>query len=449
MPDPVFQFQDVAAQEMCRRERFGLFDAMGVGKTGTAIRAADYAGARRFLGIMPAAIRSNWKREIARFGLLPRRVILIESVWDLVAWMRGHYEVALISFERAANFAYLFLQNAHMFPLVIIDEAHYLKSEKANRTTKILGPDFDGCNGILMWAKQAWWLTGTPAPNDPADVFTFLKFLKNVMPISREDFIKRYFKARPTQYGSKQTAKREKLPELQDILRANSISRSQQDVGIFLPPVFLTPVTVDGDVAAINALLQEFPDLDARVREAIENGVDLSDLDDEHMAALRRIIAEAKAPQYARMVYEELQSGLDKVVIFGHHRSALLSIAQYLSGKNSFSTVKVLGGSSQEERDHAIDSFNNDPHTRVFIGNHRAAGVGLNLQSACCNIDLFEEDWSPAVNAQSIKRIARYGQTRNMRARFIRLDHELEVAVQETNIRKTKDILELGFAGFI
>lgn len=449
MPDPVFDYQDKGAHIMAPRRRFANLDGMGVGKTATTIRAADYAGAIRFLGVMPASLRVNWSREIQRFGLYPRRTILANTAEDLKAWMMGYYDVCLLSYDRAANFAELFLMQAHMFPLMIIDEAHYLKNPEAARTKKILGPELNGKGGIPMFAKQGWWVTGTPAPNDPADIYTMLRFMDGVMPLQRSGFISRYFKSSATTYGSRQKAKQDKLAELQEIIKSVSFSRSTKDVGIELPPVFLTSVAVDGDTRELETLLREHPEIDERIREAAENQSDLSELDDEYMAALRRLIAEAKAPQYARMIYEELQNGLDKVVIFGHHRTALQSIFMALEKKGKFRTVMLQGGMSDTARQEAIDSFNNDDYTRVFIGNHRAAGVGLNLQKSCCSIDIFEEDWSPAVNAQSIKRIARYGQTKTMRARFVRLAHHLEEAVQTTNIRKTRDILELGLSRFL
>ena len=51
---------------------------------------------------------------------------------------------------------------------------------------------------------------------------------------------------------------------------------------------------------------------------------------------------------------------------------------------------------------------------RVELQNRRH---GITL-TASAHLDMFESSWSPADNAQAIKRISRIGQTRNCRARF-------------------------------
>lgn len=449
MAQDVFVYQDEAAKIMAPRPRNGLFDAMGVGKTATEIRTQDYRqhwyqSGREGIVICPAAIRENWRKEWLRFQTVPRRIIKVNSVYDMNAWFKGHYDVALISFERAAAFAPYFQRECKTFDFCIIDEGHYLKSPTSKRAQSILGESFDGFGGIIQWAAYADWVSGTPAPNDPADLWTWLRFLNGPMPLDLIAFKRKYFSCTPTTYGSRSRPKAgNALQELQGIISSNSIARSMADVGIHLPPIMLTMTTVDGDVRQVMELLQQFPGMDERIMACLRDGGDLSALEDEHIAALRRVIGEAKALPYAHMLANDFSSGLDKAVIFGHHRAALQQIGAYLNSKG-YKGVAIQGGTSESDRDDAVERFNKDKSCRFFLGNHKAAGVGLNLQEDCAHVDIFESDWTPTANAQSIKRVARYGQTRSMRGRFISLNHWLEEAIQEINKDKTERILSLG-----
>jgi SWI/SNF-related matrix-associated actin-dependent regulator 1 of chromatin subfamily A len=78
----------------------------------------------------------------------------------------------------------------------------------------------------------------------------------------------------------------------------------------------------------------------------------------------------------------------------------------------------------------------------VFIGNIKAAGVGLTL-TASCEIDVLESDWSPAGNAQAIKRVHRIGQTEKVRARFITLANSIDETVNRIVAHKTASIASI------
>ena len=57
---------------------------------------------------------------------------------------------------------------------------------------------------------------------------------------------------------------------------------------------------------------------------------------------------------------------------------------------------------------------------------------------------MFEQDWSPAANAQALMRVHRIGQKRSVNARFISLANSVDVVVAETVARKTASLIKLG-----
>ena len=58
---PLLEFQKTGADWLAARERTGLFDEMGVGKTAQAIGALDRSGAERFV-VVAAAVRGVGRR---------------------------------------------------------------------------------------------------------------------------------------------------------------------------------------------------------------------------------------------------------------------------------------------------------------------------------------------------------------------------------------------------
>lgn len=439
MPLDVFPYQAEAAEWLAHRERAGLFDEMGIGKTATMIRALDLRRTKRGIIIVPAMIRETWRKEFRKFSHIERRICKGLNIHDFVAWSRGRFDTLITSYELATKWAPHIADMGEVFEFLICDEFHYLKNGTAARTNRILGKEHDGIGGILQWAEQAWVATGTPMPNDPADIYTFTKFAK-AMPLNRAQFIMRYFHSTPTAYGSRQKAKLEMIPELRQLIGNNSIRRTHSEVGLQLPQIFLTTSSLDGDTTAIKDLLRQYPGLDRAIVAAVESG-GLSFLDAQHIMTLRRLIGEAKAVPYAEMLYGDLMGGLDKAVVFGVHRAALMHVRDFLARKN-IRSILVNGDTPQRVKDEAETVFQSEPDCRVFLGNIKAAGVGLTL-TASAALDMLESAWSPGDNWQAIKRVLRIGQARNIRARFITLAGSFDEVVNEIVTDKTRAIAEV------
>jgi SNF2 family DNA or RNA helicase len=328
-------------------------------------------------------------------------------------------------------------QSSEVIDFFVLDEAHYLKSNETNRSLALLGDEKLKTKGALRWAEYAWWVTGTPIPNDPADIFTFLRFT-GAMPLDRNAFIARYFYSRPRTYSSAQEPKKEMLPEMHQFLSNNSIRRTLAQTGIELPPIFTSTTLVDGDTQAVRDLLLAHPGLDDAIRHALENGRGVSGVDADYTATLRRLIGEAKSLPYAQMLLHELKSGLDKIVVFGIHRQALENVRNYLWAHNIDARL-IVGDTSENERQINMSDFQRRAETRVLIGNIKAAGTALTL-TAAASVDMMESDWAPAGNAQAIKRVHRISQTRTVRARFITLANSFDEIVNQIVADKTAKI---------
>ena len=438
-PLSLMPYQVQGADFLANRDRAGLHDEMGVGKTAQAIGALDRAGAFRIIIVCPAAVREVWHGEFKKFSPVPRKILKAKNIHDLGVWLKGRADVLLLSYELASKWADAIERNGDLFDALIFDEAHYLKTPTSQRTRAMLGTQCDGATGLARWAAYVWFLTGTPMPNDPVDVWPWLRFVGGT-PLGLTPFTNRYFKSRQGTFSAKQTPRDEMIPELKIALDAFRLKRTKKQAGLQLPPIHLTTTTVDGDTGEIVALLKEWPGLEQAILDAIEQG-GLSFLDAQHIATLRRLVGEAKAPAYAKLVAEELRSGRDKLVVFTWHTRAAEIITSYLAGEGFWTTL-VDGKTKESDRIAAVQTFQGDPEHRVFVGNIRAAGTGLTL-TAAADLDMFESSWAPADNAQALMRVHRIGQERKVNARFISLANSIDEVVSQTVARKTAAIASI------
>lgn len=443
MPLDLLPFQEIGAARLAAKHRAGLFDRPGLGKTAQVIRALDLVKAKRCLIVCPAAVRQVWTGEFPKFATLPRRVLKGKDIQDLNLWLRGRCDVLVLSYEMATTWAPR--MSGDLIDAIVFSESHYLKNKEAIRTRALLGHDCDGRGGLARWAVNVWFESGTPNPNDAADIWSVMRFC-GATPLTQRIFRDRYFKKRAGTYSTSHTPREEMIGELKQAIKSFSITRSLSDAGVQLPPIWLTTVTVDGDTAEIRDLMRQYPDMEKAIKEALEKG-GLSFLDAQHIATLRRLVGEAKAPAYVEMLKEELNDGLEKCVVFGIHRAALDRISRGLQAAG-VGVVRVDGQTSERDRVSAVADFQSDPLCRVFLGNIRAAGTGLTL-TAASRIDMFESDWSPAGNAQALLRVHRIGQTQSVQARFITLANSIDVYVSETVARKTASIAKVGFQSLV
>lgn len=437
MPLEIFPYQEKGADWLARRERGGLLDTPGLGKSAQVVRAIDLRRLSRGVIICPAHLRQNWRAEFQKFGHFPRKICVGKTIHDFVAWSRGVFDILLLSFEMATKWTKLFHDHAEILDFIYIDEAHYLNNLETARAKAIVGPEGDGTGGLVQWAVQAALVTGTLMTNDPANCYVFLRFCRALeMPFAT--FVRRYFFSRNSTWGQRNKPKPDMLPELQQLIMNNSIRRTFEDVGIELPPIFLTTTLVEGDTQPIRELLGQYPGLDGAIVKAINDG-GLSFLEAQHIATMRRLIAEAKAIPYVAMLLDELEADpTRKVVVMGISREALIAVRDALARRNIWA-VLVQGGVSDTARNDAVLAFQGDPKCRVFIGNIKAAGTGLTL-TAAAHIDMLESDWTPAGNDQAIKRIRRIGQMQKQHARFITLANSLDETVNRVVAEKTANI---------
>jgi SWI/SNF-related matrix-associated actin-dependent regulator 1 of chromatin subfamily A len=341
---------------------------------------------------------------------------------------------------------------SHEWDCVIIDEAHYLKNPKAQRTVNVVGKPAnlqkheEAVPGIR--GRRILALTGTPIPNKPIEIWPLIHFLDPITWKSKRWFVNQFCG------GSQDGAS--KLDQLQDRLRSTvMIRRRKQDVLKDLPEKrrLLVELSAEGledlleeENIAWEKQEKEIDDLRLNVelskaesQEKYEIAVAL--LRDRTQAAfseisrIRHLTALAKLPG----VMDHMMAALDgdethKVVMFAHHKDVVAGILDRAK-ERQIKAVSITGETKITDRQMNVDIFQNEPECRLFVGNIKAAGVGITL-TAADHVMFSELDWVPGNVTQAEDRCHRIGQKNSVTVEHLVLDGSLDAKMAKTLIDK-------------
>ena len=423
-----------------------LADDPGLGKTLMALMVAEGLLAIRILIIAPAIARVSWPIEIRKYRshMLPfLRVPAFRT--SPGGWINDDRLVLVLSYD-------VFSQPAIMkrwakplrerrWDLLILDEAHYLKN-LSNRTVAIYGGR-SGHLGIQAAADRVLLLTGSPTPNHAGELFPHYRtFWPDLLthegrPLGQTaDFEERYTKYTDTTWGRNIHGS-----QGQDVLRKAFapvlLRRRRRDVLDDLPSLQVE------DVPLVHTFGNEYyPDRETVSRlmavplDALANTLRA---EETHLATLRRLLGEMKTVPAAEWAREKLTTGVDKILLFAWHTQVIEALAELLL---DFNPVTITGATSQTERARNVGLFQDDPETRVFVGQIKAAGTAITL-TAASHIGIVEPSWVPGENEQVIARAWRLGQTRPVLASYLYMPGSLDHRVMRAFRRKASELIAI------
>lgn len=423
----LYPHQAAGVEWLAAHPRALLADEQGLGKTAQAILAADRVGARTLMVVAPAAVTHNWRRELRTWSKRSEAQILARGT-DLVL---GSTVIVSHDLVRSPK---LLAQLCSPWDAIIVDEAHGFKNPSAQRTKALYGKQ--GAGGIVEHGKHVWALTGTPTPNDPSELYTMIAALspdrirtRSGRVLSPAGFAERYcqidFRGRVC--GVKNKA------ELHQRLRGFGLRRTKADV-LDLPPVRHGRVLLSSDDVDPK-VLAELLELESKIDvEAL-----LAGRETESFSRWRRLCGAAKAKPAAEVIADELDNGLENLVVFGHHRDVLDTIEARLVG---YGVVRIAGEVSAAGRQKAVDDFQ-ARRARVALCQLVAGGVGITL-TAAADVCFVEQSFSPGQNAQAMDRLHRIGQGKSVLVRRFVLEGSVDDVVDETLERKRRTLEDLS-----
>lgn len=430
------------------REAVLIGDEMGLGKTIQALGVINAdASIKRVLVICPASLKLNWKREAQKW--LTRH--FEKGIVKGTEWPR-HADFIICNYDVAAKHTARI--HGEPWDMLILDEAHYCKNPKAQRTQAILGKRDRDPEKVLpaVTARRKIVLTGTPILNRPVEAQAILGYLAPAEFGNFFNYAKRYCAAFQGRYGWDFTGS-SNLEELQRKLRSTvMIRRLKADVLSELPAKRRQVIELAANGAAgivekeANAWAAHQETLTA-LREAVELAKVLEDQEAyaeavealregssaafEEMAQIRHDVALAKVPYVIEHVASAIEEG--PVVLFAWHRDVVKALAEGLA-EREIDSVQLVGGMSDEAKQQSVDAFQAG-QVPVFIGNIKAAGVGITLVRSS-HVVFAELDWVPANMTQAEDRTHRIGQRSSVLVQHLVLEGSLDQVMAEALVKK-------------
>lgn len=217
-----------------------LADEMGLGKSGQVVLAAEALNLSKLLVIGPAISRFNWEREFQKFNAYTERNYIVVSDGGVEIPSSNENTCIVISYDLAFGKCFEQLSKLH-FDVIVVDEAHFLKSLKAKRSTKFFGNP----NGLIRRTDRCWALSGTPAPNHVGELWLLL-YTFGATTLSYSRFVSRYCTGYEGGYGWIITGNKvEMFPEIRAMLAPIMLRRKVEDVMKQLPPITYEDVLVE------------------------------------------------------------------------------------------------------------------------------------------------------------------------------------------------------------
>jgi SWI/SNF-related matrix-associated actin-dependent regulator 1 of chromatin subfamily A len=393
---PPLEHQKVAIEELLKNKKYILADDMGLGKTTSTIIASLEMGAKKILIICPASLKINWQREYQLYSEKTSYVCEGKNYSEESDIVIMNYDI-IKNFHDSKDRKNSIIMKSN-FDLVIIDEAHYIQNVQAQRTKLI--------NDLVRDIDRLWLLTGTPMTSRPINYFNLLSLVDSPVAKNWMAYVVRYcsgyqFRVGPRKVWNVMGASN--LEELRDRTGATVLRRLKEDV-LDLPEKIITPVYLRLRSKLYEEVMGDYYNWYEKNPEESKN---LS-IQFTKLTQVRQVIAEEKTQHTIELAENIVEQG-KKVIIFCNFTKSIETIVNHF-GK---SAVRLDGSMSKTQRQDSVDRFQEDDNVKVFVGNIKAAGVGITLTAAEAVI-MNDLSFLPSDHSQSEDRAYRYGQKNNV-----------------------------------
>ena len=424
-----------------RKGRAIIGDEPGLGKTAQALAYLQlHPELRPAFIICPASLKYNWAKEVFKwmekrdenqlYILSGKKKKMVEEVsiksngrlvltpckmpdngifivnYDIVA----NEEIVLADSEgnpilKKDKLQYVPVKDTGWFDtlwdieaeIVITDEAQLLANDKALRTKYVSLLAKDSPKFIA--------LTGGLIENRPSEAFNVINLVDPSIFPSKWKYQHRYCGAKHNGFawtfnGASNTK------ELHEKLKSVCIRRKKEDVLPDLPPKIRTVVPIElnnrseYETAELNLIEWIRTTKGNKKAEKAANSEALVRINE-----MKQLCAKGKMEGVLNWITDYLSND-QKLVVFTTHTWVLDAIVE----KFKKCSVKVNGKVTGAKRDKAVELFQNDPKITLFVGDLKAAGVGLTLTAAYATATI-ELGWNASQHNQAEDRVHRIGQT--------------------------------------
>lgn len=444
-----------------KRQGCILADEMGLGKTVQIVCYIEHLFRvekihRPFLVVVPLSTVEHWRRE---FDGWTDMICCVyhdrQRVWrDVLREYEWYYEdrphtAEFLKFDVLVTTYDTLIGDFDVisqvpFRVAVVDEAHRLRNQKG----KLLECMREiSARGTMQYGFQSRVLmSGTPLQNDLTELWTLLNFIE---PFKFPDLA-------VFQHNFGNMANRGQVEALQQMISPFMLRRVKEDVAKDIPAKEETVIDVEltsiqkkyyraifeHNHAFLNMgssrtqapklmniqmelrkvcnhpfLLEgvEHRETDRLFREYLDKGAfkDKTPEEQQHMISESGYIMTSGKMVLLDKLLPKLRQEGHKILVFSQMVKMIDLISEYCEFRN-FNYERLDGRVRGSERQKAIDRFEREPDSFLFLLSTRAGGVGINLTAADICI-IFDSDWNPQNDVQAQARCHRIGQTKDVR----------------------------------
>ena len=395
-------------------EKFGLFMEMGTGKTKIILDLLGnyYKGNINWppsLIVCPVSVMENWRLEALKHQPNLKVVVAQGTREQKLKTLRlietKQAQIIVINYESLWRLVSQFA----LIPwwATVLDESTKIKHRATQQAKAVMK--------LGQRSMRRYILTGTPAPNNPLELFNQIKFLDpTIFGHSWYVFRDRY--AIMGGYGNYQVLGWKNLPELTQKLGLISYRVMKKDC-LDLPE----KVYVEHRIKMTDEQSKVYKELAEDLVTSIK-GVDVvASVVLAKLTKLRQLTSgfvyktdktSIRLDQNPKLdqLKEILESITEshKVVIWTSFRDEVEQITDLCKSLN-LKSIKLDGSVPGHLRGEVVRNFQEDPNIKIFIGQQHAGGLGITLTAADYCI-FYSNDYSYEIRAQAEDRLHRIGQ---------------------------------------
>lgn len=403
---------------------------IGLGKTITSLSYLNWSNSYPVVIVCPAAVKEHWRNEYNKWIKKNHSIKILFGI-DSLDYQNVNVDILIVNYELLSRHMIRSLEKEkgefqpdlqfqnfkrYNFQMVIFDESHRLQNEKSKL--------FEAARYLCMGVPKILALTGTPIINRPAELFNTLTIIRPALFSNRHAYLHRYCDPKLVIIGKNPGGSFKKAwqfkgssneAELSHILSKEIMIRFlKTEVKNSLPekiPI-VYPVKLDG--------IDEYKILENEIRQQITDGNKTKVL--TRFEELKQKAFQLKTDQMFEFI-DEVLCKTKKVVIFAWNKMAL----DVLQEKYKKISVRVSGITKSKDKFENVEKFVTNPKIRLFLGNYRSAGEGIDRLQRVCHTCIFVQlPWHDAMINQCTGRVWREGQNHGVTEYFFIAENTIE-----------------------
>ena len=451
--DELFEFQKEGVRKMLNMEsNILLADSMGLGKTPQGSMYLRYKeNSLPAIIICPASLKLNWQKEIKHWAGLKSYVINGKTPEYLSEEFLKKYPVWIINYDILGSedkdekleeqkrkeyckendlkyrkktlkvYGWCDTIIEKNFKTIICDEAQALGESTTIRTRAVS----QICEGLPKSKKIM--ISGTPYETRTSQFYSLLHIIDPDEFNNEWKYKYRYCDPVKTFFGWKFDGL-SNAEELHNRISKFMIRRLKEDVLKDLPPKIrsVIPLQITDNERKI------YIETDKELEDAIVNK-ETNVL--SKMAKLKQVAFQVKKNSAIQFIKDYIEN-VGKLVVFIWH------IESYNILMKEFEKIAVgINGSvSIQDRNKAVEEFQNNPKIKLFVGQIKSAGTGLTLTASSCTVFL-EFGMTAPQHLQAEDRVHRIGQEADsVLAQYLILEDSIEQDCMNTLNKRAKHL---------